>query len=68
MKNIQDYLRHFLQTVPTSKMLQLLLFIDATFEYFKQGADNPSKMSFKKLRCIATIYLLKYEWLVQIYI
>ena len=37
MKNIQDYLRHFLQTVPTSKMLQLLLCIDATFEYLSKA-------------------------------
>ena len=50
-KNIQEYLRYFLQTVPTSKMLQLHLCIDAPFEYFKQGANNPSQ------RCLSNSYV-----------
>ena len=42
MKIIQEHLRQLLQTVPTSKMLQVPLCVDAIFEHFKQSANKPS--------------------------
>ena len=35
MKSIQEYLRQLLQTIPTSKTLQVPLCLDALFEHFK---------------------------------
>ena len=42
MEIIQKYLRQLLPTVPTSKMLQVPLCLDALFEHFKQRANNSS--------------------------
>ena len=36
MKKIQEHLRHLLQTIPTSKMLQLHRYIDARFVILNQ--------------------------------
>ena len=59
MKSVQEYIRQLLQTVPTSKMLQVPLCLDALFEHFKQSANKTkSKMSVKKLHCTALIQLL----------
>ena len=62
MKIIQEHLRQLL-TVPTPKMLQVPLCLDALFEHFKQSANKPSlKMSVKKLHCTALMQLLK-RWM-----
>ena len=42
-ENVQEHLRRLLQTAPTSKMLQVPLYLDAFFERFKQSANNPSR-------------------------
>ena len=42
MKSIHEYLCQLLQTVPTSKMLQVPLCLDALFEHFKQSANKQS--------------------------
>ena len=39
MKIIQEHLRQLLQTVPTYKMMQFHLCIDALSEHFKQNAN-----------------------------
>ena len=51
MKSIQEHLRQLLQTVPTSKMLQVPLCMDALFEHFKQSANKPSS------RCLSKSYI-----------
>ena len=43
MKSIHEYLRQLLQRVPTSKMLQVPLCLDAPFEHFEQSANKPVK-------------------------
>ena len=58
MKIIQEHLRQLLQTVLTSKMMQIPLCLDALFEHFK----TKFKMSVKKLQCTALIILLK-RWM-----
>ena len=40
MKIIQEHLRQLLQTIPTSKMLQVHLCFDALFGHFKQAQIN----------------------------
>ena len=40
MKSNHEYLPKLLQTVPTSKMLQVILCLDALFEHFKQSQIN----------------------------
>ena len=42
IKSIQERLRQLLKTVPTSKMLQVSLCLDALFEHFKQSANKPT--------------------------
>ena len=42
MKINQEHLRQLLQTVPTSKMLQVPLCLDALFEHFKQSTNKQS--------------------------
>ena len=43
VKVVEKNKRQFLQTVLTSKMLQLTLRIDAIFEHFKQSANKLSQ-------------------------
>ena len=47
MKSIQEHLRQLLQTVPTSKMLQVPLRLDAIFEHFKQIINEVQDVSQK---------------------
>ena len=42
IKSIQEHLSQLLQTVPTSKMLQVPLCLDALFELLKQSVNKPS--------------------------
>ena len=50
IESIQKHLRQLLQTVPTSKMLQVPLCLDTLCEHFKQSANKPS------LRCQSKSY------------
>ena len=56
MISIQKHLRQLLQTV-SSKMLPIILCLDALFEHFKQSANKPIPV--KNLHCTAQIQLQK---------
>ena len=53
MKSIQEHHHHFFQTVPISKVLQLLLYIDGPFEHFHLSTNPPGRVA-QSVTCLAT--------------